>query len=210
MVEFACRQIAPCAGDNGRLGDRPHVFAQNVSRRHSLVRSVGLRERIGAVTDTPRPEKRPDLRQLRTAQTDLCCRNGNAEVGRGAGKTEREVREQRSVALQRLQEAACRRAADGVDDEINVLRLVLGSGHGVADEDVDAEVPEERLVPARRHSDHARARQLCDLNRKVSNPAIGVVDKNGPSIKLHRLMPARLELIRLVVPEIHEVLQDGE
>jgi hypothetical protein len=67
-----------------------------------------------------------------------------------------EDREESAATFEGAQEATGGRTADGVDDEIDVTRDILGRSLGVVDEFVCAEGAHERLVLARRHRDHSR------------------------------------------------------
>ena len=91
-----------------------------------------------------------DLFQLRSARTDLRCRDRHAALLRlittGGAKTE--DREQCPAAFEGSEEASGCRSANRVDDEIDVMHHVFGSDLGIVDERIGAEVAQKCFVAA--------------------------------------------------------------
>src|SRR5208283_3510982 len=97
-------------------------------------------------------------------------------------------REQSAAALERAQEASGGGTAEGIEDEIDVMRDFLRRDPGVVDEFVGAELTQERLMRTRCYRDHARALQFSQLQRQVPHSARGTVDEHRLAAERHRAM----------------------
>ena len=90
----------------------------------------------------------------------------------------REHREQGAATPERAQEATGGGTAQRVEDEVDVVRDVLGRGPGVVDDLVGAELAQERFLRARCHGDDPRTPPFRQLDREVPDAARGTVDEH--------------------------------
>src|SRR3569833_462268 len=105
-------------------------FPLDVSLRGAHMGLTSFGESEGAVdqnTEGPVIEQAPDFLQLRTARANLGSRNRYTQtLGLlGPGEAQWKNWEQCTAALQSAKEAACARAADCVDDEVDVTDDIL-------------------------------------------------------------------------------------
>lgn len=104
--------------------------------------------------DRARVEQASQFGELRAVRADLGARDRDAQLRcLFVVEVAEEHGEQGATAPERAQEAAAAGAADGVENEVDVVHEFLGTALGVVDELVGAELAQERFMRARCHRD---------------------------------------------------------